>query len=193
MNSRWNEVMAERMHFDQRGHADGITKVISIHAPCHARTGHRFCSQEACLHAFTQRVPDEGEGEPGHIAAATYAPDNDIWVIARFLHLEHSFFTDNSLMHQDMVQHTTKRILDSTSALCRNFYRLADSNTQATWILRVLRQDAASGIGQVRGTGMNGRPIRLHEITPVRFLLITDLHHEDFNIDAKESTCHCQG
>src|SRR5690348_14306625 len=112
MNSWWNEVMAEGMHLDQWSHADSITKIIGIHASRHARTGHRFCGQVASLHTFAQRVPDEGEGKTSHIAAATDASDNGVGVIARFLHLEHGFFTDNRLVHQDMVQHTTKRILD---------------------------------------------------------------------------------
>src|SRR5947209_11327144 len=130
MNSWWNEVMAEGMHLDERRHADSITKVIGIHSPGHARTGHRFCSQETCLHTFAQRVTNEREGEASHIAAAANTSDNDIGIIARFLHLEHSFFTDYGLVHQDVIQHTAKRILDSTAALGCDLYRLADGNTQ---------------------------------------------------------------
>ena len=95
-------------------------------------------------------------------------------------------------MHQDVIKDTAQRIFGGATAHRCHFYCLADGDAQAAHILRVLCQDAAPGIGEIGGTGMNRSSEGFHQIPAVRFLLVADLDHEDFDIHVEERARHCQ-
>ncbi len=82
-----HEVMAESIHFDQRRHANGITKVVGVYAPGQAGAGHWFRGQEAGVQALFAGFADKGENQARHIAATTCAANHHVRVIVGQRHL----------------------------------------------------------------------------------------------------------
>ena len=191
MDTRWYEIMAQCMHLHQRRHTNSITKIVRINTLGQAGAGHRLSSQEARLQSFFESLADEGEGKSCIVTAAAYASNDHIRIIICAFQLEQRLFADHRLVHQYMVKHTSQRVLGRTAALGSNFYRLTDRDTQATHILRVLRQDAASCVRQVSRAGMHGRAIGFHQITAIGLLLVADFHHENFDFHVEKCARHC--
>src|SRR5579875_3173800 len=103
MNPWRYEIVAQRMHLDERSQTDRIAKVIGIDAFGQAGTRHWLGGQETCFQALAPRLTDEGEDQTSHVAAATNAADDDIRVIVGLRHLQECLLPDNSLMQQHVV------------------------------------------------------------------------------------------
>src|SRR5947209_19544407 len=80
VDARGHEVMAEGVHFDQRCHANGITKVVGVYAPSQAGAGHWFRGQETGVQALFAGFADKGENQSCHIAATTCAANHHVRV-----------------------------------------------------------------------------------------------------------------
>ena len=73
---------------------------------------------------------DERERDAAEVAATAGAADDDIRIFAGHFHLLQGFLPDDGLVHQDVVQHRTKRILILAAAGRRGFHRFTDGDAK---------------------------------------------------------------
>ena len=68
----------------------------------------------------------------------------------------------------------------------RIFDRFRDRDAQATRRIRVVGEDAATGVGHVGGRRVHGRAPRLHHRPAIGFLLVRHLDHVDRDLEAEQ-------
>src|SRR5205823_11903089 len=86
VNRRRNEVVAERVHRDERRQLAGVAEVVREVAAGQRRAGGRLTRQEVDL-AAGELLAQEREGKPGEVRAAAEATDDEIRKRAREFHL----------------------------------------------------------------------------------------------------------
>ena len=101
--------VAQGVHGQQRGHLDRVAEVIGKRAPGHGGAGGGFNTDDVDVLAV-DLVPDKGKAQPGKIAAAAGAADDDIRVITGNGHLFLAFQADDGLVQHDMIQNTAQGV-----------------------------------------------------------------------------------
>ena len=154
VHRRRHEVVAERVHGEERGHADGVAEVVAVAAAGECWAGRRLGGDEAHLRLAAEHAAHEGERQPGEVRAAPDAADHDIRLVARQLHLLQRLLPDHGLVQADVVEHRAERVVRLRVAR-RDLHRLRDRDAESEpdWCSAMARP--ASG-GVARGA-VDGR------------------------------------
>ena len=104
------EVVAQRVHREQRGVTSLVAEVVAELTACEFRTAVGLGCDELCVTLTTQVVTHEGEGDTTEVTTATEATDHDIGIFACHLHLLFCFQTNDSLVQTYVVEHGAERV-----------------------------------------------------------------------------------
>src|SRR5215207_9791421 len=187
-----NERVPERIHLHHRGGAGGIAEVVSVAALRKRGARGRLDGHDARALPILQVLADEREGHAAEVRAAPDAADDHIGVLAGQLHLLERFLPDHGLVQQHVVQDAPERVLGvvvSHSVLDS----LAYGDPERARRVRVLLQDVAASLREVRGARVNFGPVSLHHNAPVWFLIVADADHVDRAIEAHHPAGECEG
>ena len=105
MNGVGNEVVAKRVHLHEWSHACGIAEVIGVGASRERGASSRLNGTDCGIDPTCKLLSQEGKAQPSKVRSAAGTPNDQIWGIACFGHLQQGFFADHCLMHQHVIQH----------------------------------------------------------------------------------------
>mmetsp|Transcript_60702 Transcript_60702/g.172549 ORF Transcript_60702/g.172549 Transcript_60702/m.172549 type:complete len:260 (-) Transcript_60702:45-824(-) len=108
-----HESVPESMGLDKRRHLRGVPEVVGV-TPLGERGAAGGLHGEhaevlGCL--FPELLPKEGEAQARKVRTSTSAADQDVRVLPGQLHLLNGFQANDRLVHEDMVQDGTQRVL----------------------------------------------------------------------------------
>ncbi len=191
VNRGGNKIMSQTMHGQQGGHLHGIPEIIDKRTFGHGRAGSRFDGDD--LHLFTaDLVPDKGQGQTGKITSSPGATNDNVRVIADFLELFLGFQSDDGLMEQDVVQNTAQGIF-AAGVGDGVLHGFTDGDTETSRRVRILFQYGPAGFSVRTGAGDTGRSPGIHHQPSVRFLIITDPDHVNFDLQPEKGPGKTQG
>ncbi len=191
VNRLGHEIVAQREHGEERCRLGDVSEVIGEGSPRHGRAGTGFRGDNLYLLAV-DLVPHEGKADPGEVASPARAADDHIGVDTYFRQLFLGLESDDSLVHADVVQNASQRIL---GVLARNgcLDGLADGDTEASRRVRMLSQDLPSrrcfGAGAGNTVGAPGG----HHDPAIGLLLEADTDHENLAFYSKHVAGHTEG
>ena len=125
-----HEVVAERVHLDDRRHLAGVAEVVGVDAAGQARRRGRLGRDDAVVSLTAQLLADEGEGQAGEVGAAAGAGHDDIGLLAGHLHLLHGLLADDRLVQEHVVEHASPGRSAVSSCVAASSTRLADGDAQ---------------------------------------------------------------
>lgn len=179
-----DEVVPEGVHRKERGHLDRVTEIIGEGAAGHGRAGGRLDADDVDILAV-DLVTHEREADPGEIASAPGAADDDVRIITGHGHLLLALQAVDRLVHHHVVQ-------DAAEGVFRvfihdgGFHRLADGDPQTAGRFGVLREDAAPGLCFRARAGDALAPPGFHHDPPIRLLVKAHLDHVHLGFDAEK-------
>ena len=106
-----HEVVAQRVHRQQRGHPGHVAEIVGEGRPWSwsGRRSVRPAMMSIC--GAVDLVADEREGEPGEVAAAAGAADDDVRVsLADLRELLLGLQADDGLVQQHVVEHAAQGV-----------------------------------------------------------------------------------
>src|SRR5215207_4579834 len=178
-----HERVSQRVHLNHRGGACSVPEVVGVAALRKRRARGRLDGHDARALTVLQVLADEGESDAAEVRAAPDTADDHVGVLAGQLHLLERFLPDHGLVQQHVVQDAPERVLGvvvSHSVLDS----LAYGDPERARRVRVLLQDVAASVREVRGARVNFGPVSLHHNAPVWFLIVADADHVDRAIEA---------
>jgi hypothetical protein len=160
----------------------GIAKVVGVFSSCGAGACGGRDGNDTDVFAVTKFVAREWELNPRKITAAASAANHNVGVTIRHLQLLLSLYPDNGLVHQNMVQDASGRVLCIVAAGGK-FHRFTNGDTEAARVIRVFRQNCAACRCFILWAGYTSGAERLHHSFKVRYLAETDFDHVDLDLD----------
>ncbi len=149
MDPRWNEIVAEGVHIEQRGGLGHITKIIGQFAHGKRGTGGRLDTHKTDF--LTVKIVREVRGcKTGEVGTTATAADDDIRIISGNLHLLFGLKADNGLVENDMVEYGTEGVL-GVFAGEGIFDGLGDGDAKRSGGVREFCPDLAADIGVFAG------------------------------------------
>ena len=183
-----HEGVAERVHRQQRGHADRVAEVVAEHAAGQLRAARGLDRDRPNLRALGQLAMDEGEREPGEVRTAAEGGDHDVGqALAGLLELHERLLADDGLVHQDVVEHAAQAVLGVLVA-DRPLDRLGDRNPEAAGAVRIGREDAATCLRALARRGDDLGPPGVHHQLAIGLLVVADSDHVDLAAEAEPLT-----
>ena len=167
-----HEVVAQRVHGEERGESGGVAEVVFELPGGEGGAAGRLHRQQ--LDAL---VGDKGQGEAAEVGAATAATDDQVGLLlARQLELLLGLQADHGLVEEHVVEHRPQRVVGVLTAA-----RVADGVADR-------HAERAGAVGLVHRRGHHLTAPGLHHQAPVGLLLVGGPHHVDLALDAKERT-----
>src|SRR5215471_12694323 len=105
-----NELVPERVHFQQWRESGRIAEVVSVGTPGERRAGGWFDSPDGRVHPSGHLFPEERERQSAEVRATSGAANDDIGRVARLRQLLDGFLADDRLMHEDVIEDTAERV-----------------------------------------------------------------------------------
>ena len=178
-----HEVVAERVHLHQRRHPDRVAEVVRVRALGQRRARGRLDRAHRRRHPAGPLLPQEREHQPAEVRAAAGAPDQQVGGLADLGELQQRLLADDRLVHQHVVEHAAERVVDRR-VLRRDLDGLADRDAERPGGVRVLGQDRAPGLGQVRRARVHGAAERLDHHPAVGLLVVRRPHLPHLALEA---------
>src|SRR5436309_10567941 len=183
---RRDERVAERVHLHQRREPDGVAEIVDVLALGETGARGRLHRDDPHLLVLAgELVGREREGEAGEVRAAAGAADDDVRGGVGALELLLRLLPDDGLVHEDVVQHATERVLRVVAGR-RVLDRLADRDAERAGRARVLLEHRLAGLRVGARARHDLRAPGLHHDAPVRLLLIRHLYHGDLAMQAEQ-------
>ena len=179
-----HEVVAERVHLDQRRHLGGVAEVVGIGAAGQARRGLGLDGDDAVGLAAAEGPAQPREGQAGEVRAAAGAADDHLRLLAGHLHLEDRLLADDRLMQEHEVEDRSQRVL-RPGVGDRVLDGLADGDAQRTRVVGRLGQHLAAVLRVEARAGHDLGAVGLHEIAAVRLLVVARADHVDLDLEAE--------
>ena len=146
-----DEVVAERVHLHQRGHAGCVAEVVGVDTPGERRTGCRLHRPDGRVHLSGHLLAQEREGESAEVGSATGAADQQVrGFLPRLGQLQQRLFSDDGLVHQHVVEDAAEGVA-GLGVRCGDLDGLADSDPEGAGAVRISGQDGPTGRSQVAG------------------------------------------
>ena len=184
VDRRRHEVVAERVHRDERRQLPRVAEVVGEVAARQRRAGGRLAGEEVDL-AAGDLLAQEREREPGEVRAAADAADDDVRVRAGELHLRDRLLADHGLVQQHVAEHAAERVR-RVVAPGRVLDRLRDRDPEAAGRVGMLGEDRAAGVRLLRRAGDDRRAPRLDHRAPERLLVVRGANHVDLALEAEQ-------
>ncbi len=185
VNRVGDELVPERVHFQQRREPGRVAEVVGVDAPGERRAGGGLHCADDGVHPAGQLLAQEREGQAAEVRSAARAADDHVGGIAGQGKLPDRFLADDSLVQQDMVEHAAERVAGRRIA-AGHLDRLADRDAEAAGRVGVLGEHAPAGRRDVRRARMDRRPVRLHQHLAIRLLVVGGAHHPHLQVDAEQ-------
>src|SRR5690606_7747879 len=180
--------MAERVHRQQRSHADGVAEVVAKHAAGQLRAAGGLAGDRPQLGARAQLAVHEREREPGEIRSAAERGDDHVGqILAGLLELDQRLLADDGLVHEHVVEHAAEAVLGLLVAR-RSLDRLGDGDAETAGAVGILGQDRPTGLRAIAGRGDDLGAPGVHHQLAIRLLLVADLDHVDLAAEAEHLT-----
>ena len=180
-----DEVVAQRVHLQQRRHPGGVAEVVGVHAPRQRRTRRRLDGADHRVHPPGELLAEEGERQPAEVRAAAGAPDEDVRRLADLGELQERLLADDRLVQQHVVEHAPEGV-PGLRLRGSDLDRLGDRDAQRPWVVRGLREDRATGSGELGRRAVHRGAEDLHHQAPVGLLVIARADLPHLALDAEE-------
>src|SRR2546426_5169614 len=184
MDSRGDEHVAERVHLDEGRHFARVTEVVLVAALRHRRDGFRLDGDEPRLDVAVDPLADHWIRETAEIRTAADAAYHEIGRDVREFELLLRFEADDRLMHQDVIQDAPEGV-SRVLARDRGLDRLGDRDAERTGMVRVLREELLPDVRLVARARDDLRAVQIHDILPVRLLVVRYADHEHLRLQAE--------
>ena len=99
-----DEVVPERVHLHERGHASRVAEVVGVDPTGERRAGGWLRSDDARAHPALELLLEEGERQSGEVRAAARAADDVGRGVASHRKLQHRLLADDRLVQQHVVE-----------------------------------------------------------------------------------------
>src|SRR5215213_1101905 len=183
MDAAGYERVPERVHLHHGGGARSVAEVVGVAALGERRARSWLDGDDARVLPVLQVLADKGESHATEVRAPADAADDHVGIFARQFHLLQCFLSDHRLVQEHVVQNAPERVFGVVVLDCV-LDRFAYGYTQRSWRVRMLLEDVAACLREVRGTGEDLCTIRLHHDASVGFLVVADTYHIDRAIQA---------
>ena len=112
VNLRRNEVVAERVHWNERRHTDGVAEIIPEDAARELRDT-RWARSRGILMFFpcVKIEMQERKAETCEVRATAERRDDDVGHLARLLHLLDRLLTHHRLVREHVIEHAAEGVL----------------------------------------------------------------------------------
>src|SRR4030042_1828769 len=186
MDGRWNEAMSKAVHRSKRDKTGCIAVIIDKGCSGHCGTGSWFNRDDGNIGAV-DFVQDKGEGNASKITPPTCTGCHHIdLLLSKFLQLFLGLEADDRLVHKDMVEDTSQRVL----RVLRGdgiFNGFANRKPETSWGVWILFQSLSSCIRVLARAGNTVCSPDVHHQSAIRFLIIADPHHIDLAFQTEET------
>ncbi len=183
VHRRRHEVVAERVHRQQRRQPRRVAEVVAVGAARERGAGGRLGREEARARAPAQHEPHEREREPREVRAAADAADDHVRRLARHLELRHRLLADHRLVQADVVEHRAERVVRVRRSR-RHLDRLGDRDPERAGRVRGL---PAAGLRQCARRAVHAAAPRLDHRAAVGLLVVRGADHEDLALESEEA------
>ena len=179
------EVVSQRIHGQHGSHARHVAEVVLERAAREFGARGGFDGHDARAGSFAEVAAQEREADACEVRTAAEAADHHVGFVARHLHLHERLLADDGLVQQHVVQYAAQAVARVVGVLYGCLDRLGDRQPEVARAVGIVGQSAASRVGQRAGRGDHLGSPRVHQQLAVRFLLVADLDHEDFQVEAE--------
>ncbi len=168
-----HEVVAEGVHWEERGVACDISEVVLEYAVCEFRAACGFCGYETDFLSVFNCVAHEGERDSAEVGATAEAGDYYVGVFASHFHLFFSFEADDCLVECDVAEDGAECVF-AVGCGHGEFYGFGYGGAERALVVGVACEDVTSGASGHGGGGGDLRAECLHDGSSVGFLVEAD-------------------
>ena len=151
-----DEVLAERVHLQQRRQPGRVPEVVSVHAPGQRRAGGGLDRPDNRVHPSGQLLPRNGKTSPAKFDPPPVQPTIRSGVSSGQLELRERLLADDGLVHQDVVEHAAERV-PGVGAAAGRLDGLADRDAEGAGRVRVAASTAGPRWWPATGSGARSR------------------------------------